>query len=900
MIERGFLLDDEGGQAWFEGKPLDLDAAQFRLLRALLARGGGTATADEATVERLNEALARCSARAGYVAQFANDAVGLVPPAQARAPLLGREEALARVAGHVQAHRLVTIAGAGGIGKTTLAHAVAARRAPLYPDGVCVVDMAALAEGRELVAALSMALSATLDVPGPGAASLAQVAQQLRGRSMLILLDSCERHLEVAAQASEALLRADPGIAVLATSREPLRAAGEWVVRLGPVALPPAAACATARAAQAAQYASVQIFVGHANAQGRGGFVLDDANAAMVCTLCRQLDGVPLALELAAALVGSIGLARLVTEASTRLLRPALRPASRRRHGAGRHASLSAMLDWSYDLLTPDEQCVLRRLAVFRGGFTLDAAAAVAACAGDHEDGDEGAQAAADLVIELGAKSLVNMNAEGGARHRLLDMTRDYVFAKLAASGDLARVQERHARWLCELMGRFELDWETMPRRAWIELYTPWIDDLLAAIDWALGAGNAPLLGAELAAKGFSLADQVGAGREFTPWIERALAIQQDAAAPPQLLLRLLSSYCDNLNPATFSLDAKIAEAERALALGRSTNLVRHMAAPLLSLWGWPFVRGAFSTALAAAQRIAAVAAEGADPVLVLIGERTLAQAWHFMGHQRAARTAAERALAGSARRIPLVYAPSPVHIRTSMRIILARLLWLEGCADQAQRVAEEAVECSLEDRPVALCQALGLAAIPVAIWCGDMARAQDATARLRTRAERYGLVFWADWAACFEDALDFIGGDPAARARPSLHARDQGTAMQRDHLGTFDPALLAGDAETRCAAGLVGWCAPEVLRVQGLQLQQRDPDGAAQLFRQAIALARGQGAPAWALRSATSLAALQLAHGAAAQAAATLAPARAAVREGAATADVRAADALLSKLASP
>lgn len=897
MPDRGFRLDDDSGRAWFEGRPLPLEPAQFRLLRALLARDPGIRT-DAGTVEGLNAALARCSARAGYVAQFADDAYALLPAVQARAPLVGREDALARIDGHVENHRLVTIVGAGGIGKTTLAHAVAARRAAHYLDGVCVVDMTALAEGRELAAALSAALSAVLDVPGAGMASLQQVVHALRGRRMLILLDSCERLLEVVAQASEALLRAGPGIDVLATSREPLRAAGEWIVRLGPVAVPPAGSWSVS---QAAGYASVQIFVTHANTQGRGGFVLDDANAALVCALCRQLDGVPLALELAAALVGSVGLARLVDEASTRLLRPG--PAQpeahadpRRTRVVQRHASLSAMLDWSYDLLSADEQRVLRRLAVFRGGFTLDAAAAVAAV----DDGDDDSvEAAADTVIELGAKSLVSMSAEGGARHRVLDMTRDYAFAKLAASGELARIQERHARWLCGLMGRFEQDWETMPRRAWIGLYAPWIDDLLAAIDWSLGEGNAPLLGAELAAVGFSLGDQVGAGREFTPWIERALAGQHAGMAPPQLLLRLLSAYSDNRDPATYSLDARIADAERALELGRSTGTTLHLAAPLLSLWGWPFVRGAFPASLAAAERIGAVAAAGGDPILALIGQRTLAQSLHFMGRHRAARDAAQRALAGSARRIPLAYAPSPVHIRTSMRIILARLLWMEGCAEQAALVAEEAVEWSLEDRPVAMCQALALAAVPVAIWSGDMARAAAATARLRDRAERYGLVFWANWAGRFEDALAVIGGNAAARGRASLAARDQGVAMQRDHLATFCPALLTDDVEERCASGLVLWCAPEVLRVRGLRLQGTDPAGAERLFRASLTLAQEQGAPAWALRSATSLAALQLESDAAAQAHATLAPLRAALREGAATADVRAADALLMRLAS-
>lgn len=879
MTGTGFILNAERGLAWFQGAALALDASQFRLLAALL--GGPLSAADAAaygqSVAGLNDALARCSPRAGYVAEFAQDGLALMPGAcDPSARLYGRETDLDGLTRHLLAHRMVSIVGAGGIGKTTLAQALAAQSASRYGDGVVMIDVAALAEGRQLTAALATALG----MPHTGENGLRHLASFLHARSILVLFDSCEHHLEVVAEASEVLLRSAPDIGVLATSREPLRAQGEWIYRLSPVAVPPAGQDCSAR--EAAAYAAVALFLARVNET----FVFDDASAPLVCALCRQLDGVPLALELAAALVPALGLERLVAEASARLLVPPPLPLS------GRHASLSGMLDWSYDVLSACEQRTLRRLAVFRAGFTLDAAAAIA---GDGEDGFD----AADTVIELGAKSLVSMHGDAPARHRLLDLTRDYAYAKLAESGELPRMRERHARWLCAHMGRCERDWEALPRRAWLALYSPWIDDLLAAVAWSLGPDGAPLLGAELVATSCSLAEQIGADREFEPWVERALAHVQKMPAPPvPLMLRLLFARGGSRDPTYFSLDGKISDTEAALALARGTGAIRHQVAPLTSLWGLPFVRGAYPEAVAAAERMVRAGADHGDAVLTLIGQRTLAQSLHFMGRHAEARAAAEFALGNSECRIPLACSPSPVQVRTSMRIILARLLWMEGASDRALAMSEEAIASTEDDRPVALCQALGLAAIPVAIWRGEHASARHLSARLRDRAERYGMSFWADWATRFDDALAVIGGAPK-HGFASLAGGDPLTAMHRDHLVTFCPGLLDDDTAERGDSGQVGWCVPELLRARALACQERDALGAERLFRQSMSLAQAQGAHAWALRSASSLAALQLAAGQAHAANNTLAPARARLREGADTADVRAADMLLATIAS-
>jgi predicted ATPase len=800
------------------------------------------------------------------------------------ARLLGRAAELAKVSELLQTHRFVSIVGPGGMGKTTLARAVAAHCADLYPDGVRFIDLAVLAQGRELAGALGVALGIerlTRD-------GLAQLAPSLRGRRMLIVFDCCEHHTGVAAHASEALLRAAPGIDVLCTSREPLLAHGERIVRLGPIGLPgPAEA---SNAAMAARVPAVELFVARAHADSAAGFFLDDDKVALVCEICRAVEGGPLALELAGALVRPLGLHKLAQQTSRWLLDPR----EGREDAGDRHRTLSSMLDWSYDVLTPEEQGVLRCLAVFRGGFTLDAAAAVAAEEGADPDG------IVDTVLELASKSLVSMSGEGGAqRPRLLDLTRDYAYDKLVRTGELKTVQRRHARWLGDVMDALDRDWVALSRSAWLDLYSPWVDDILAAIDWGLGPGEEPLLAAKLAAVGFSIGDQLGYSREFQDRVQRALeTVGRLADPPPSTVLRLLSVSGDGRDLSGHPIIAFIGGFEHVLELARQAKLPHLQGAPLVSRWGAPYVHGDYPASLAGAQRMADAARDGADRYLELIGERTMAQSLHFLGRHREARHFAGLTLAHSHRRIPLPYLPSPVDTGTSIRITIARMLWMEGAADQAVAMSDEALDASERDRPVAMCQVLAMASVPVALWRGETVLAADLMRRLRERAERHGMEYWAGWARRFEEGLDVIEGRAAAESQSFFTDTHALSAKCRDHLVTFSPILLTHDAIARCTAGMVGWCAPELLRAQALRQLSRDAadreGAAAALLRRSLALAQEQGALGWSLRSAASLAALYGRQDAGSQARATLEPVLARCHEGSATADLRSARALM------
>jgi predicted ATPase len=343
--------------------------------------------------------------------------------------VIGRDEVISRISSQLTHHRLISLVGTGGIGKTSVAVATAERLANNYEQGVWFVDLTAIRNPGLLPGAISSSVG--LDIPAEDAPD--ELLSFLSDKRMLILLDNCEHLIEGAAVFAVRVLRAAPCVQILATSREPLSVEGERLHHVQSLEYPPV--LPGLGVAEALEYPAIQLFVERAvNALGE--FTLRDVDVPVVVDICRKLDGIPLAIEFAAANIDALGLQGIVA----RLDHPLRLPGTRRRTAAPRHQTLRAALDWSYRLLTEEEQRVLRRLSVFAGSFSMDAAAAVAA------DPTYAESEIVDRVVALVSKSLVAADPVGSfSRLRLLATTRAYALEKLAESGEVDAIARRQA-----------------------------------------------------------------------------------------------------------------------------------------------------------------------------------------------------------------------------------------------------------------------------------------------------------------------------------------------------------------------------------------------------------------------------------------------------------------------
>ncbi len=796
---------------------------------------------------------------------------------------VGRDAAIESLSRAVRRHRLVTVVGAGGIGKTTVALSIACAAAaePSPWSGVHVVDLAPLADGRLASGALAGVLGLRTDADD----ALPNILAYLHDKSLLLLLDNCEHVLPEIAWLAEAILRAASGVHLLATSREPLRADGERVHRLPPLDAPPPGAALTP--AEALRFGAVELFVDRATA-ALDTFVFLDADVEPVVDICRRLDGIPLAIELAAAFVSSLGVRGVRTALEGRILQA--RPG--RRTAVPRHRTLQAIIEWSHGLLSPRERIVLARISVFCGSFTLESAGAVAS------DGESTQADVFDAVTALAAKSLVCVDvSREPATFRLLETTRGFAAERLAESGQLTAMRRRHAEHLIELLRDSEVAWCTDDASAWRRRYGRHVDDVRVALGWTMSPEGEPELGIALAARSALLLFQLSRAEESMRYAEAATdAIERLGTADPRLEFEL-HIICGFLLTHTRGDRAGTQRAlEHALELAREHDDRGELALACSANWVGAFMRCDPRAMLDFATRFEALTAGDADPASVLLYDRMKAQALHVLGDQPGARLHAERALAAPTRERPPFLSGAWVDQGMTMSMLLARVLWLQGWPDRAEEAAALAVARARADgESIALAYVLALGACPLAMWMGRLELARERVALLMRHTLEHSLKPWRGFAIAYCALLDWLEG--GGRGEPVLPAGfdvHEHPVQLAELLATLHPAWADEVVFARGDAGDAGWCQAELLRVRAGRLRAQGREDVAEImFLASLERARGDGAVAWELRTATSLARFQEEQGRHEEALELLRSLLGRLAEARATADVREATAL-------
>ena len=785
----------------------------------------------------------------------------------------------ARLRDLISAYRVVTLTGPGGIGKTSLALKAARGVVGEFADGGWLVELASLSDPALVPAAAAGALRLPT---GPNSVTQEAVARAIGDRKLLLVLDNCEHLIGAVATLAETLLALCPRTVIVTTSRETLRIQGEYVYRVPALEVP---AVEQIESAQILGHSAPALFITRAR-EINAGLLLNDQHSSMIAAICRQLDGIPLAIEFAAARAAALGVEQVAIGLRDRfaVLTSGLRTA------LPRHRTLRATLDWSYQLLTTAERELLCRVAIFVGPFSLDAALAVV-------DSGVTANDVADGISDLIAKSLVFKTADpAAAEFRLLETTRAYAFDRLREGGALADVARRYAEYLLKLLGDIEDEQRSRPQDEYLAAFGRRADEIHAALDWAFSATGDPAIGVALTIAAVPLWFELSRMAVVRGRVDQALPHAEPGAAQEMWLRVAFGHALWYLGPDSAALEPTFA---RALDIAERIGATTVQTRALWGLWAARRGRGDNLAALEFARRYADAAVSAGSLGATHLADRILGLTHHLLGDQKLARDFTERALRQPHLLDPASSIGYQVETPVAMRAQLARILWLSGFPDQATVAAKEAVAVARNSgRSFPICYAVTQAGLPVALWTGDLAEARRQTDLLVGHAVDNQRM--EQWGVCFQRVVKLRVGDEAEALIASFIERAAEAA-------SFPPFTeLAADANIRVP--LPGaepvdarWNTPEFLRVDALLLLWHDVPGAATAaetkLRRAMAIARGQGALSWELRAATSLARILRNRGHLVDAVEILQPVYDRFTEGFSTADLQAAKTLLGDL---
>lgn len=822
-----------------------------------------------------------------------------LPPRLAR--MIGRDQVVHAIRADLIAERFITVIGPGGVGKTTVALAVAHEMLDEFSGAVCFVDFGAVADAKLVAATLAASLGLSVQTSD----AVPTLLEYLQPRRILLVLDNCEHVIDVVASLAETIFREAPGVHILATSRESMRVEGEHAYWLPPLESP--SPQSSLHAVDVLAFPAVQLFMERVAAAG-GRFSLTDENAPLVAGICGRLDGLALAIELAAGRAGSYGIA-----ATADLLNKNLGlDWHGQRTARPRHQTLRALLDWSYEYLPDAQQLALRRVSVLVGAFSAEAATAVM-------HGGQGSEADTfDLLDKLVMQSMVSaqVGAGGSVRYRLLETTRMYALEKLQASGEAADTARRHAEYFAGLLNARHGGLIDLQHASRAHSLREHLGDVRAALQWCFPVdGKVPdaALAVDMAAAAAPVLFDLSLLNESCQWSAAGLALLDESTRGGRREMLLQGTWAISSMWVRGNSDEVLAAISRALQLADPLeeplqrlcmHVTRHLFLTRL---------GDFRGALAAAQEWRAAADQVGDTTCLAIADLIQGVSRHFQGDQAAARHLIEVGFTKAGDR-DLQLSGNDHRVRSL--IVLSRVLWLSGLPEQAMTTARQAFSTAMRSgKPIDTCFAL-LFTTPVYLWCGDLDGVEELLDQLVKQKHWPMLKPFHSCAAAVHGVLLIARADPQ-RGVPMLEdALSEMREARQNVIGTLvacwlaqglasigrsERALqIARQARRDARRGAEGCMLPELLRIQAQALLAISPshlERAARLLLRACRIAQRQSALSWELRAATDLTRLEAEQRGHEQARSLLATTYERFSEGFATPDLRAAAELLNEL---
>ncbi|MGA1830605.1 ATP-binding protein [Rhizobium wenxiniae] len=744
--------------------------------------------------------------------------------------LIGRENFVENCLIALGSTRLLTISGAGGMGKTAVALEIARRISATRR--VIFIDLAALTDQSLIMPTLASALSLIVFTDDYRQA----VLNALRESDALLLFDNCEHLIEAVAVTVDRILKETTGISVIATSRESLRVAGERVRQLPSLPVPEAE---TSRSELIA-FPSVELLIESVRLASDTLTFEDDESVSAAADIVRSLDGIPLAIELAASRVSNLGLTSVLDSLDDPL--SILRRG--RRTAPPRQQTLRATLDWSYDSLTEDERKLFAQMAVFPGTFSDQGAEAIA---GDWLIGEAFDTAFDGLVL----KSMIAVSNNDG-RYRLLDTTKGYAAEKLAASGLEPQYRKAHALYCREELIRAEYDWRVLPTHDWMRRYGPLINDLRSAANWAFSQQGDLDLAVELIAISNVLWTQLGVMHEQLVAVEKALDLLHSTkhlGTDVELQLRVSRGSGLYHVRGFKSDDEAIAEFERAAVIAE------HLGNP-----------GRIMRAYGGKASVASSNGRYTDTIAIALDlqkrfpgaasfSRFLEHNYLFHGEFSASREQAEISLLEASRAVRTTLNNGTGYDQgTIAKAVIAMIDFLEGKIDQSFVAVREMLADSEQlGHSISSCLMLCLTAVPVAYLSGNTANARARLDTVRQLTARDMLVRWQEWV----DGYDMVVPDNTQTVEVQTALQGvllEGVGMRLEYMTVLAGCRASAPALDRALSGDAGWCRPELLRLKAVTLIKKDRDEAVATLREALDLARSMGAVFWELRCAICL----------------------------------------------